>query len=83
MQILKDGTVKFKKSAYKESERLSTPPFPLPLFTQGTKVQVYLGAGWGTGHVVSSRQDHCVVRLSVGSRTITVFDARSIRQAKE
>jgi hypothetical protein len=83
MRTLKDGTVKYKKSSYKESERLSMPSFPLPRFTKGSKVQVYLGAGWGSGYVVDSYQDRCVVRLSMGNRIITVFDARSVRAAQE
>jgi hypothetical protein len=83
MRTLKDGTVKYKKSAYKESERLAMPSFPLPRFMKGAKVQVYLGAGWGSGYVVESYQDRCVVRLSMGNRIITVFDARSVRAAQE
>lgn len=83
MRVLKDGTVKYKNSAYKEYERLAMPSFPLPKLKKGSKVQVYLGAGWGSGYVVESYQDRCVVRLSMGNRTITVFDARSIRLAQE
>lgn len=83
MRVLKDGTVKYKNSAYKEYERLSKPSFPLPRLTKGSKVQVYLGAGWGSGYVVDSSQDRCIVRLSMGNRTVTVFDARSIRLAQQ
>lgn len=79
MRVLKDGQVKYKPSAYKEVERLSQPSFPMPRFPEGTKVQVYLGAGFGTGYVVSSYQDRCVVKLVTGNRSITVYDARSIR----
>lgn len=68
-----------KKKAVSEQERLSKPPFPMPRFVRGAKVQVYLGAGWSTGSVVSSQQDRCQVTLVTGNRTITVFDARSIR----
>lgn len=82
MRKLKDGTVKYKPSALKEAERMAQSPFPMPLFTVGSKVQVYLGAGFGTGYVVSSSQDRCVVRLTTGNRPITVYDARSIRPAK-
>jgi sRNA-binding regulator protein Hfq len=79
MRVLKDGQVKYKPSAYRDYERLSKPSFPMPRFVEGTKVQVYLGAGFGTGHVVSSYQDRCVVKLVTGNRSITVYDARSIR----
>lgn len=79
MRVLKDGTIKYKASAYKESDRLSGDPFPLPRFPVGTKVKVYMGAGWSIGYVVDSKQDKCVVRLSVGQRSITVNDARCIQ----
>jgi hypothetical protein len=79
MRVLKDGTVKYKPSAFNEFNRLSGPSFPMPMYPEGTKVQVYLGAGFGTGHVVSSYQDRCVVRLVTGNRPVTVHDARSIR----
>lgn len=79
MRTLKDGTVKYKASAYKESERLSKSPFPLPRFPIGTKVKVYMGAGWSTGYVEDSKQDRCVVRLAVGQKMITVNDARCIQ----
>jgi hypothetical protein len=80
MRILKDGTVKYKPSAYKTAERLSGAPFPLPKFVKGSKVQVYMGAGWSAASVVESNQTHCVVRLTVGNRLITVHDARNIRK---
>lgn len=79
MRVLKDGTVKYKSSAYKEFNRLSGASFPMPMYPEGTKVQVYLGTGFSTGHVVSSYQDRCVVRLVTGNRPVTVHDARSIR----
>lgn len=74
MQVMKKT-----KDNVTEWQRLSRPSFPLPLFTKGAKVQVYLGAGWSTGSVVSSYQDKCQVTLITGNRTITVTDARSIR----
>ncbi len=80
MRILKDGTVKYKASAYKNYERLSGPSFPLPRFVRGSKVQVYMGAGWSSASVVDSNQTHCVVQLTVGNRMITVNDARNIRK---
>lgn len=64
-------------------ERLNRPPFPMPILRRGTKVQVYLGAGWSTGSVLKSKQDSCQVTLTMGNKTITVFDARSIRTVAE
>lgn len=81
MRVLKDGTVKYKPSAYKEYDRLSRPAFPLPRFTKGARVQVYMGAGWSSGSVIESSQNQCVVNLSMGNRLVTVRDARSIRTA--
>lgn len=69
-----------KTTSSAEQKRMAMSPFPMPLFTQNTKVQVYLGAGWSTGYVVSSAQDRCIVQLGVGNRSITVYDARSIRR---
>jgi hypothetical protein len=66
-----------------DHERLSKPSFPLPILRRNTKVQVYLGAGWSTGYVLKSKQDSCQVTLTMGNRTITVFDARSIRTVAE
>jgi hypothetical protein len=80
MRVLKDGTVKYKQSTLKELDRLSRSPFPMPIFERGAKVQVYLGAGFGTGYVENSQQDRCVVRLVTGNRPVTVYDARSIRR---
>lgn len=70
-----------KNKKESEFERLSRSPFPLPRFTKGAKVQVYMGAGWSAGSVVESKQDSCSVRLITGNRLITVKDARSIRKA--
>jgi len=83
MRVLKNGDVKYKASAYKEAERLSGPSFPLPRYPEGTKVQVYLGAGFATGYVVNSYQDRCVVKLVTGNRPVTVYDARSIRLSQK
>ena len=62
--------------------RMSRPPFPIPLFIIGTKVEVFMGAGFSRGFVVSSSQEYCQVRLAVGNRVITVRDARSIRKVE-
>lgn len=76
-------TKKSKAKVLADHERLAKPSFPMPIFRRGTTVQVYLGAGWSTGHVVSSKQDKCQVTLTMGNRTITVFDARSIRSVTQ
>lgn len=72
-----------KTKTISEQERLSKPSFPLPRYPNGTRVQVYMGAGWATGAVVHSQQDSCSVRLAIGNKLITVRDARSIRQAAQ
>ena len=64
-----------------EQQRLATRPFPLPLFTKGTKVQVFMGAGWSIGHVEESNQARCSVKLKVGNKPVTVHDARCVRRA--
>lgn len=79
MRKLKDGTVKYKASAYKEQDRLAGNSFPIPRFAIGAKVKVYMGAGWSVGYVEASQQDKCIVRLAVGNRPITVNDARCIQ----
>jgi hypothetical protein len=55
-------------------------PFPLPIFAKGTKVRVYLGAGFGTGYVIESFQDRCSVKLTTKDLPITVYDARCIQR---
>jgi hypothetical protein len=82
MRKLKDGTVKYKASAYKEQDRLARSPFPIPRFVIGAKVKVYMGAGWSVGYVELSQQDKCVVRMAVGNRSITVNDARCIQSGE-
>ena len=62
------------------SLNLQGKPFPLPLFTRGTKVRVYMGCGFSVGYVIDSAQDHCQVELAVGSRRVTVKDARCIQR---
>jgi len=82
MKILKDGTVKYKPSAYNEQNRLLKPSFPMPILSKGQKVKVFMGAGWSSAYVISSAQDCCVVELAMGNRRITIRDARSIQIAK-
>lgn len=64
-----------------EQERLAMRPFPLPLFTKGQKVQVFMGAGWSIGHVEESNQARCSVKLKVGNKPVTIHDARCVRRA--
>jgi len=63
-------------------QHLAGKPFPLPIFTRGTKVQVYMGSGFSVGYVLSSAQDYCQVELVVGNKVVNVRDARCIRRAK-
>ena len=65
-----------------EQQRLAMRPFPLPLFTKGTKVQVYMGAGWSVGYVEESNQSYCSVNLKVANKPVTVHDARCVRRAE-
>jgi len=79
-RMLKDGTYKPKPSALKASERMSQPPHPLPVFRKGSQVQVFIGAGWGKGTVEYSDRDRCVVFLKIGSRRVTCYDARNLKE---
>lgn len=79
MRVLKDGTVKYKPSAYREAERLLGSSFPIRIYPVGTKVKIYMGAGWSAAYVVTSKQDNCVVRMAIGNRLLTVNDNRCIQ----
>jgi hypothetical protein len=83
MRVLKDGQVKFKASALKEAARLAAPPFPMDAYRKGTRVQVYVGAGWSTGTVENSSRDRCVVWLSKSQRRVSCADNRNVRLAPE
>jgi hypothetical protein len=76
---LRDGSVKYKASAYREYQRLAGNPFPIKIYPVDTKVKIYMGAGWSTAYVLISKQDSCTVRLAMGSRMLTVTDNRCIQ----
>lgn len=80
-RTLKDGTYKPKPSALKASQRMEQPAHPMPVFRKGAIVKAFLGAGWGTGRVEYSDKERCVVFLKIGSRRVTVYDARNIQTA--
>ena len=63
-------------------DNMQRQPFPLPIFRRGTKVKVFLGAGWSVGTVAESTQEKCIVKLKSNDRNISVFDARSIQEVK-
>ena len=81
-RMLKDGTYKPKPSAAKASERMQQAPTPLPIFRKGTIVKVFLGAGWSKGRVEHSDKTRCVVFLKIGSRRVTCYDARNLKEEK-
>ncbi len=69
-----------KPSTVKAGERMQQPPTPLPIYRKGTPVKAYLGAGWGKGAVEYSDKHRCIVYFKIGSRRVTVYDARNIQQ---
>lgn len=79
-RTLKDGTYVPKPSAVKAAERMYQPSTPLPIFRKGTLVKVYLGSGWGKGHVEYSDKVRCVVFIKIGSRRVICYDARNIME---
>jgi hypothetical protein len=83
MRTLKDGTVKFKPSALKEAARMAASPLPMDAYRRGTRVAVYLGAGWSTGTVESSTRERCVVWLGKAQRRVSCSDNRNVRLAPE
>jgi hypothetical protein len=52
----------------------------MPLFTKGTQVEVYMGAGWLKGTVSQSDKERCSVWLGKLNRTTIVKDARNIKR---
>ena len=79
-RFLRDGEFKPKPSALKAYERMPQPPTPLPVYRKGTPVKVFIGAGWGRGTVEYSDKHRCTVYFKIGSRRVTVYDARNIQQ---
>lgn len=77
MPLNKSGTN--KKAALDNAAWMNQSPHPLPIFRRDQSVMVYRGAGWSKGIVVNSARQGCRVKLSQDQRTITVYDARSIK----
>ena len=75
------GEFTAKPSTLKAVERMYQNPTPLPIFRKGTQVQAFCGAGWLRGTVEFSDRDRCVVFLKIGSRRVTVRDARNLKEA--
>jgi hypothetical protein len=78
MRVLKSGEIKYKASAYKEAERLSNKPLPMPIYRAGTKVKVYMAAQWATGIVRVSTHEMCTVHITKGDRLVNCRDARNL-----
>lgn len=68
-----------KKAALENAAWWNQPPHPLPIFRRNQSVSVFRGAGWSKAVVVSSSRDGCRVKLTQDQRTVTVYDARSIK----
>lgn len=79
MRKLKDGTVKYKKSAFEAAAWMNQKPNPLPTFIKGQAVEVYRTASWTKASVVSSSPNGCTVRLAQGGQNVNIYDARCIR----
>lgn len=73
--------IKKKKAVLDRAAWMNQSPNPLPVFRKGEVVQVYRGAGWSKGKVISSTSKGCMVNLFQGDNTINVYDARCIRKA--
>lgn len=83
MRRLKSGEVKPKPSALKEAERLSGKPLPLRTYPIGTRLQVYMAAGWRAGHVIYSSTTQCSLMLVKEFRMVTCSDNRNLRTSAE
>lgn len=77
MPLNKNGAS--KKTALENAAWMNQSPHPMPIFRRNQSVMVYRGAGWSKGVVVMSAKQGCRVKLSQDQRTITVYDARSIK----
>lgn len=83
MRKLKNGEVKYKQSAYRESSRLSGNIQPMDFYVKGSHVKVYMGCGWATGWVQYSDKLKCCVFLSKGRGLVTCVDNRNITKFVE
>ena len=80
MRILKDGTIKYKKSALDHAEWMAQDPLPMRSFRKGTLVKVFMGAGWSKGKVVQWATDGVTVYLTRERRNCRVCDNRNIKE---
>ena len=83
MRILKDGTVKLKKSALKSADWMQQDPLPFPIFKVSTTVRVFMGAGWKIGTVEDSKKDSCLVYLKQTRQRVRVYDRRNIKEGSQ
>lgn len=80
MRTLKSGEVRYKASAYKESERLGGRVQPMTVYQPGATLQVYMGYGWATGYVRHSDSKMCSVFLAKEQRLVSCSDNRNLRR---
>ena len=83
MRILRDGTIKYKKSALDHAEWMAQDPLPMRSFRKGTMVRVFMGAGWSKGKVVQWTKDGVSVWLLRKQQTVVVRDNRNIKEESE
>lgn len=83
MRRLKDGTIKYKPSALKEAERLAGSPLPMDVYPKGTKLSVYIAAGWALGYVRFSSPKMCTLALAKDNRLVTCTDNRNLKRPVE
>ena len=79
MQILKDGSIKYKASALKAAEWYQQRPLPMRSMKKGTQVRVFMGAGWDSGTVVQWSADGITVWLPRRAKTVNVRDNRNLK----
>jgi hypothetical protein len=83
MRVLKDGTIKYKKSALAAAEWMQQQPLPMRSFRKHTFVKVFMGAGWDKGKVVQWTKDGVSVWLLRKQKTVVVRDNRNIKEESE
>lgn len=80
-RFLKDGTFKVKPSTQKQLDWMQQKPQPMKVFRKGSTVKVFMGAGWATARVEQSSTTNCVVYIKTGSKRVTVYDRRNIKES--